>query len=98
MSDPKSESKLDAKVEQKAAAADGDYEAVTGLDKQSVECVRAFEEKAAAKTASDYAHVIWAYGVLWSLFAIFGVLLWRRAKAQQADLDELRRRLDRASK
>jgi hypothetical protein len=96
MEDPKS--KQGAQVEQKAAAADGEYEAVTGLDKQSIECVRAHEEKAAAKTASDYAHVIWAYGVIWSLFAIFGVLLWRRAKAQQADLDELRRRLERATK
>jgi hypothetical protein len=82
-----------AKAETKA---DDEYEQVEGLDKQSIECVRAFEEKAAAKTASDYAHVVWAYGVIWALFAGFGVLLWRRAKAQQADLDELRKRLDRA--
>lgn len=78
------------------AKADDEYEQVEGLDKQSIECVRAHEEKAAAKTASDYAHVVWAYGVIWALFAGFGVLLWRRAKAQQADLDELRKRLDRA--
>jgi hypothetical protein len=78
-----------------ALAPDDEYEAVEGLDKQSIECVRAHEEKAAAKTASDYAHVVWAYGVIWALFAGFGVLLWRRAKAQEADLAELKKRLDR---
>ncbi len=82
--------RLDAKAD------DDEYEAVEGLDKQSIECVRAYEEVAAKKTASDYAHVVWAYGVIWALFAGFGVLLWRRAKVQQADLDELRKRLDRA--
>ncbi len=71
------------------------YEPVTGLDQQTVQCVRACEAEAAAKTASDYEHVVWAYGVIWSLFAVYGVLLWRRAAAQRRDLDELRRRIDK---
>ncbi len=80
-----------------AAPSGGDeYEPVTGLDQQTVQCVRACEAEAAAKTASDYAHVVWAYGILWSLFAGYGVLLWRRAVAQRADVAELQRRLDRA--
>jgi len=73
-----------------------EYEPVRGLDVETQQCVRACEAEAAAKTASDYQHVIWAYGVLWSLFAAFGVLLWRRAKQQQADLAELRRRVEHA--
>lgn len=76
------------------AAPDDAYEPVTGLDQQTVQCVRACESVAAAKTASDYEHVVWAYGVIWSLFAVYGVLLWRRAGAQRQDLAELRRRID----
>ncbi len=71
------------------------YEPVTGLDQATVQCVRACEAEAAAKTASDYSHVVWAYGVIWSLFAIYGVTLWRRGQAQRADLDALRRRVER---
>jgi hypothetical protein len=77
-------------------AKDDAYEPVTGLDQGTVQCVRACEAEAAAKTASDYEHVVWAYGVLWALFAGYGVLLWRRAVAQRQDLAELRRRIDRA--
>jgi hypothetical protein len=73
-----------------------EYEPVTGLDVQTVQCVRACEAEAAAKTASDYQHVIWAYGVLWSLFAAYGVFLWRRARQQADDIAELRRRLSRS--
>ncbi len=76
------------------AEATDEYEPVTGLDTETVQCVRACESVAAAKTASDYAHVVWAYGVLWALFAGYGVLLWRRGVAQRHDLTELRRRID----
>lgn len=79
-----------------APAKDDAYEPVTGRDQETVQCVRACEAEAAAKTASDYEHVVWAYGVLWSLFAGYGVLLWRRAVAQRQDLAELRRRIDEA--
>jgi hypothetical protein len=79
-----------------APAKDDAYEPVTGRDQETVQCVRACEAEAAAKTASDYTHVIWAYGVLWSLFAGYGVLLWRRAVAQRQDLAELRRRIGKA--
>ena len=75
---------------------DDAYEPVTGRDQETVQCVRACEAEDAAKTASDYEHVVWAYGVLWSLFAGYGVLLWRRAVAQRQDLAELRRRIDEA--
>jgi hypothetical protein len=77
-----------------ATAAPGDdYEAVTNKDQETVACVRACEAEAAAKTASDYEHVIWAYGVLWSLFAIYGALLWRRAVRQRVEISDLQRRL-----
>jgi hypothetical protein len=75
---------------------DDTYEPVTGLDAATIQCVRACEAVAAEKTASDYAHVVWAYGVIWSLFAAYGVLLWRRAQRQKDDLAELQRRLDAA--
>ena len=72
---------------------DEQYEKVEGLDAETTQCVRACEAKAAAKTASDYQHIVWAYGVIWSLFAIYGVLLWRRATRQRVDLDDLQRTL-----
>ena len=70
-----------------------DYEPVTGLDQQTVACVRACESEAAAKTASDYEHIVWAYGVIWSLFAIYGVMLWRRTARQAVEIADLQRRL-----
>ena len=78
-------------------AADEQYEPVTGLDAQTVKCVRACEAEAAKKTASDYSHVVWAYGVIWALFAAYGVLLWRRAGRQADDLAELKRRIERGA-
>lgn len=80
-------------AEPKAAPADDGYEPVTGLDQETVQCVRACEAEAAEKTASDYAHVVWAYGVLWSLFAIYAVTLWRRAVRQRIEVASLQRRL-----
>jgi hypothetical protein len=74
---------------------DDQYEPVTGLDQEHVACVRACEAEAAAKTASDYTHVIWAYGIIWSLFAIYGVMLWRRATRQRVEIADLMSRLDR---
>jgi hypothetical protein len=71
-----------------------DYEPVTGLDQETVACVRACEAEAAAKTASDYAHVVWAYGVIWSLFALYGVLLWRRSTRQRVEIADMMSRLD----
>lgn len=76
-------------------APDDEYEAVEGLDVQTQQCVRAHEAQAAAKTASDYAHVVWAYGVIWSLFAVYGIMLWRRATRQRAEVADLRSRLEK---
>jgi hypothetical protein len=86
---------LRAPADAKTPAEDG-YEPVTGLDQETVQCVRACESVAAAKTASDYEHVVWAYGVIWALFAGYGFFLWQRATAQRQDIAELRRRIDKA--
>jgi hypothetical protein len=53
------------------------------------------EGKAADKTARDYEHIVWAYGVLWALFAAYGLFLWRRSARLRADMNELQRSLDR---
>lgn len=73
---------------------DDEYEAVEGLDRAAIECQRSFEAVAAKKTASDYEHIVWAYGVLWSIFAIYGVMLWRRGQRLRGDVDALRARID----
>lgn len=76
------------------AVEDGQYVAVEGLDQKSVELARVIEARAAAKTASDYQHIVWAYGLIWTLFALYGLYLWRRASQLRADLAELSRRLE----
>lgn len=80
----------------KVADPGDEYEAVQGLDREAIECQRQYEAVAARKTASDYEHIVWAYGVLWSLFAIYGVFLWRRGQRLRADVETLRTRLERA--
>ncbi|MEX1365477.1 MAG: hypothetical protein AB1Z98_20285 [Nannocystaceae bacterium] len=75
---------------------DSEYEAVEGLDRASIECTRMYEAVAAKKTASDYQHIVWSYGILWSLFAIYGIMLWRRGQRLRGDVDTLRARIDQA--
>lgn len=67
-----------------------DYVKVEGLDAESVKLLRELEAKAAAKTASDYAHVVWAYGSLWVLFALYGVFLWRKHQGLRREIAEFR--------
>ncbi|KIG15039.1 hypothetical protein DB30_06071 [Enhygromyxa salina] len=62
---------------------------VEGRDPATVRLKRAYEAEVENKVASDYSHIVWAYGVIWAIFAIYGALLWRRAVAQRADLAAL---------
>ncbi len=80
--------------EQAPALGGGEYEPVEGRDRQSIECQRACESVAAKKTASDYSHIVWAYGIIWALFCGYGILMWRRAQRLAADVEALRRRID----
>jgi hypothetical protein len=68
----------------------GQTKKVEGRDPTTVRLKREYEAEVENKVASDYSHIVWAYGIIWALFAIYGVLLWRRASAQKADLDNLR--------
>ena len=70
-----------------------DYEPVIGKDQQTIRCVRACEAEAAAKTASDYSHIVWAYGVIWAIFAAYGAMLWHRSSRQRVEIADLDRRL-----
>lgn len=82
--------------QQPAGPAEG-YEKVENLDRGFKGCVRACEAEAAAKTASDYQHVVLAYGILWALFAIYGAILWARANRQRVEVQDLERRLRESS-
>ncbi|PRQ04929.1 hypothetical protein [Enhygromyxa salina] len=62
---------------------------VEGRDPATVRLKRAYEAEVENKVASDYSHIVWAYGVIWAIFAIYGAILWRRASAQRADLAAL---------
>lgn len=66
---------------------------VEGRDPKTVRLKRAYEAEVENKVASDYSHIVWAYGIIWAIFAIYGVLLWRRASAQKADVEALQAKL-----
>ena len=77
-----------------APGGDGDgYEAVTGLDAQTQQLKREYEAEVEAKVASDYSHIVWAYGIMWSLFCAFGIAMLLRAQRQHKDLEALRREI-----
>ncbi len=74
-------------------AGEEEFEPVQGRDAATVELTAELEAQVAAKTASDYSHVIWAYGLLWAIFAAYGLVLWRGVQAQSRDAAELAARL-----
>lgn len=78
-----------------APASEAGYEKVEGRDRETIECQRACEAVAADKTASDYSHIVWAYGVIWALFCVYGIMLWRRSQRLADDISALSRKLDR---
>jgi hypothetical protein len=79
-----------------STATPGDeYAPVVGISKEDTATLRVLEGKAADKTARDYEHIVWAYGVLWALFAAYGLFLWRRSARLRADMSDLQRALDR---
>ncbi len=77
-----------------ATAQDPAYGPAVGRSLADKEKLRELEGVASAKSARDYQHVILAYGVLWALFAGYGIFLWRRSARLRADMSDLRRRLD----
>lgn len=62
---------------------------VEGRDPATVRLKREYEAEVEAKVASDYQHIVWAYGIIWVLFVGYALTLWRRANAQRADLERL---------
>jgi hypothetical protein len=66
-----------------------DYESVEGRDSATTKLKREYEAEVEHKVASDYQHIVLAYGIIWSLFAIYGILLWRRSVRLGRDLDAL---------
>ncbi|GEM_PF-2109981 len=70
----------------------GPTKKVEGRDRQTVRLKREYEAEVESKVASDYSHIVWAYGIIWALFATYGVILWRRGSTQARDLEALRQR------
>ena len=59
-----------------------------------LELGEAYEAEVENKVASDYSHIVWAYGIIWTLFAVYGAILWWRSSTQKTDLDDLATKLD----
>ncbi len=55
-------------------------------------------QKAAAQIAENERHVIYAYAAMWIIAALFVVFMWWRQQGLKAELAQLRRDLDAATK
>jgi hypothetical protein len=55
-------------------------------------------EQAAERVATNERHVILAYGAMWVIAAAFVIFLWRRQQALRAEIAQLRKELDAATK
>ena len=73
-----------------------EYEAVEGLDQETIELKREYEAQVEKKVASDYVHIMWAYAIVWVLFVGYGVYLWVRARRIEEDVRALQRRLEKS--
>ncbi len=73
------------------AKADDGYAPAVGLTRQDKEKAAMLEQQVSDKVISDYTHIVWAYGILWSLFVAYGIFLWFRSARLKADLEDLRR-------
>ncbi|MFO7566341.1 MAG: hypothetical protein R6X02_27100 [Enhygromyxa sp.] len=84
---------MDETLDNQAQSPESGPARVEGRDPQTVRLKREYEAEVENKVASDYSHIVWAYGIIWALFAIYGVILWRRSVAQRADLEALEAKL-----
>ena len=71
------------------------YESVEGRDAKTTALKRQYEAEVEHKVASDYQHIVLAYGVIWSLFVLYGVWLWLRSVKIQKDAEALKARLEK---
>ena len=85
----------EANSDSNAPAGSGEYEAVGSFDRATVEMKKELEPKVYDKVMSDMNHVVWAYGIIFALFAAYGAYLWRRSVALHADVEALRRELEK---
>lgn len=76
-----------------APAATGDYAPVSDFDRETVEMKKELEPAVYDKVMSDLNHVVWAYGIIFALFAAYAVFLWRKASANAADVEALKREI-----
>ena len=72
-----------------------EYEAAEEFSPEVARCKQIVEPGVSQKVAADYAAVVWAYGIIWSLFALYGLFLWMRSRSIQRDIIELRRQIDK---
>ena len=78
-----------------AQAATGDYAPVSDFDRKTVEMKKELEPIVYDKVMSDLNHVTWAYGIIFALFAAYGAYLWRKTVSTAADVEALRREIDK---
>lgn len=73
-----------------------EFETVEGIDPATIRLKREYEAQVERKVMNESTHIIWAYGLLWVIFAGYAIYLTRKSQSLKADVlalqDELRRK------
>lgn len=75
-----------AKASQEAMSG---FETVKGIDPATIRLKREYEAQVEKKVMNEASHIVWAYGLIWVLFAGYAVYLTRKQRALSSDLANL---------
>lgn len=65
------------------------FETVEGIDPATIRLKRAYEAQVEKKVMSEAQHIIWAYGLIWVIFAAYAAFLAKKYSSLRADLASL---------
>lgn len=71
-----------------------EFETVEGIDAATIKLKREYEAQVEHKVMNESTHIIWAYGLLWVIFAAYAIYLTRKSSSLQADLQALQGELN----
>ena len=97
--------RMDANAQARAACtaalnSDPDFakSIIATVDKQIDQKTIDAHVAASAQIQENKQHVVWAYGAMWIIAALFVAFLWMRQQALKAEIAQLRKDLDAAAK
>lgn len=71
------------------------FETVEGIDPATIRLKRAYEAQVEKKVMNEANHIVWAYGLIWVLFAVYAAFLAKKLKTLRADLGNLAKTIEK---